>query len=88
MKVRVRVVTTMEYESVVEALTEADAVRQAKLDALLVDGYDYKGQFAEWERVDNSTTVSDPDKISRINTIKSAVERNKKIQAVLDEDED
>lgn len=87
MKVKVRVITTMEYESIVEADTESEAVRQAKLDALLVDGYDYKGQFAEYEVLDESAIVGpDPAKLQKLQLIKSEVERRNKIRAILEEE--
>ncbi len=72
MRVKVTVSTTMQYESVVEAATEVEAVQVAMLDALIQDSYDYGGQTAEWEVMPDSTPLK-PDKVKqeRLKLIKS-----------------
>jgi len=71
MKFRVRVETTMEYITEVEARSEEEAQSQAKLDALLVDNYDYKGQRAESELIS-----ADPADICRVRFLRKVAHGN------------
>ncbi len=87
MKVLVTVTTHMKYVSVVEAIDEDTAVANAKLDALLLDSYDYDKQDASWEVVDDAVPVTlDKIKAKRIETIKHRVGELKAIDSLMEED--
>ncbi len=87
MKVRVTVHTSMKYTAVVDAPDEEAAVSEAKLDALILDSYDYDGQDAEWEIVEDDTPVTlDKVKAARIDAIKHRVSELKMIDRLMDEE--
>ncbi len=72
MKVSVTVTTKMTYTAVIDAPTEHDAVREAMLDALLQDSYDFDSQEADWEVLPDET-ISTKVRASRLKLIKDAV---------------
>lgn len=88
MKVKVTVMTSMQYVAVVDAVDETTAVAEAMLDALLLDSYDYSGQTASWEVMEDSTPVTlDKVKAQRIEAIKHRVGELQMIDKILEQDE-
>ncbi len=87
MRVKVTVKTSMQYVAVVDAIDESSAVSEAMLDALLLDSYDYSGQEASWEVVEDSTPVTlDKIKAKRIDAIKHRIGELKAIDSLMEED--